>query len=295
MVEAEATLLEALSRRVAALASASSPSQAFRTLLEATLLGSPRAAILLLRDELWRGWACVGYDDEVARMLVSTILPREQGWLAEVAGDPACGLRFRSPQDSGPDFGQPRYSEAVAIPLRAGARTLGVVLAERGPGDLPWCPPALEILASVASIRLEIDILQRKLRGPRADIGHAVRQETADPARGAANPDSATSAPEAPASLEPVPEPVERGPDARAWEEARRFARLIATDILLYNEETVIMGRRNRDLGRRLGDQIERGRETFLRRFPDLGDRGLLILREALDRVLGAGDSTLLD
>lgn len=295
MVEAEPISLVALSRRVSALASASSPSEAFRTLLEATLLGSPRAAVLLLREQAWKGWACVGHDDEVARSLGSTVLPRGQGWLDEVAGDPARGPLFRGPEESSPDFGQPRYPEAVAIPLRAGGRTLGVVLAERGPGELPWCPPALEILASVASIRLETDILQRRLRGPRADTAQAVRQESASPAREEAAPDSATTAVEAPAALEPVPEPADRGPDARAWEEARRFARLIATDILLYNEETVIMGRKHRDLGRRLGDQIERGRETFLRRFPDLGDRGLAILREALDRVLGAGDSSLLD
>ena len=68
----------------------------------------------------------------------------------------------------------------------------------------------------------------------------------------------------------------------------------MATDIRLYNEEAVMLGRRNRDLVHRLGDQLDRGEETFGRRFADLGDEGLGLLRDAYIQVLAAGDPSLL-
>ena len=77
-------------------------------------------------------------------------------------------------------------------------------------------------------------------------------------------------------------------------EEAQRFARLVATDIRLYNEEAVILGRRQGDLERRLSDLLERGREVFHRRFPELGHEGMHMLHEAYIQVLAAGDPALL-
>ena len=75
---------------------------------------------------------------------------------------------------------------------------------------------------------------------------------------------------------------------------AQRFARLVATDIRLYNEEAVVLGRRNRDLAERLGEHLVRGRQTFLRRHGSLGPAGLHILHEAFVQVLAAGDGSLL-
>jgi hypothetical protein len=77
-------------------------------------------------------------------------------------------------------------------------------------------------------------------------------------------------------------------------EDARRYARLIATDIRLYHEEAVLIGRRNRDLRRRLGDQMDRGRESFGRRFSDLGAAGVRMLEDAYVEVLAAGDEALI-
>jgi hypothetical protein len=97
-----------------------------------------------------------------------------------------------------------------------------------------------------------------------------------------------------PTGLAPVPPlSLPAATDPR-HEEARRFARLIATDIRLYNEEAVVTGRRQGDLLRRLQDPLTRGRETFVRRFGDLGDDGLRLLHEACVQVLAAGDEALL-
>jgi hypothetical protein len=94
--------------------------------------------------------------------------------------------------------------------------------------------------------------------------------------------------------LAPAAPPVPRQSSDPRQDEARRFARLIATDIRLYNEEAVVVGRRQGDLLRRLQDPLARGREAFVRRFGDLGDDGLRLLHEACVQVLAAGDEALL-
>ena len=77
-------------------------------------------------------------------------------------------------------------------------------------------------------------------------------------------------------------------------EEARRYARLVATDIRLYNEEAVVVGRKQRDLVTRLAEPMRRGRESFARRFPDLGAAGAKLLDDAYTHVLAGGDASLL-
>ena len=69
------------------------------------------------------------------------------------------------------------------------------------------------------------------------------------------------------------PDLHEPGPAAarrrRREDDARAYARLLLSDIRLYNEEDVILGRMNADISRRLGAQIERARALYRRRFQD--------------------------
>jgi hypothetical protein len=84
-------------------------------------------------------------------------------------------------------------------------------------------------------------------------------------------------------------------PKSQHLDEARRYAKLVATDVRLYNEEAVILGRQHGDLADRLWVHLQRGREAFLRRFPDLGsEEGLALLHDAYVQVLAGGDSALL-
>ena len=56
--------------------------------------------------------------------------------------------------------------------------------------------------------------------------------------------------------------------DSQGEETARRYARLVVSDIRLGNEPAIRLGREHRDLGDRLRPQIERARETYLQRIP---------------------------
>ena len=75
---------------------------------------------------------------------------------------------------------------------------------------------------------------------------------------------------------------------------ARRYARLLVSEIKLYNETAVHEGRAHRDLTRRLGDEIERARRLYEERVPaNVADRAQHFHHE-LVHTLAGGDPSLL-
>ncbi|HZU22958.1 MAG TPA: hypothetical protein VE998_09015, partial [Terriglobales bacterium] len=57
------------------------------------------------------------------------------------------------------------------------------------------------------------------------------------------------------------------GADAEVHKKARRFAKLLVDEIVLYNKQKVAEGRQNRDLYDRLHDDIEKSRAAYNKRF----------------------------
>jgi len=88
---------------------------------------------------------------------------------------------------------------------------------------------------------------------------------------------------------------TDRSPEEEAsHEEARRFARLLVSEIKLYNEDEVERGRSEKDLGERLRDDIERSREMFEKRIPTEVRDGHDYFRDELVRILADGDADAL-
>jgi hypothetical protein len=84
--------------------------------------------------------------------------------------------------------------------------------------------------------------------------------------------------------------PLPAGDEAR-HEEARRLARLLVSEIRLYNEEQVEEGRRRRDVYQRLRDDIERSRQMYEDRIDDRVRESTDYFQQELVRILGAGDA----
>jgi hypothetical protein len=291
--------LETLDRRMAELASFLSPSEIFRALLEGTVVGAPRAAIFLSRDGRWKGWSSVGYSTKAAQVQRLTTAPADSGWLAALAAEEDVRWRSLSAGESVPDFGQPHEAEAVGLPVRVGGKAVAILIAQRRSEEQPWSPAALSILCQAARLRLELDLAWRRLKAQSGAVSVAGSPPPAGPPRATVD-DERPGAPAvavAPSATEIAPwSGVASGAadvDPRR-EEARRYARLVATDIRLYNEEAVAVGRRERDLAARLGEQLQRGREAFSRRFPDLGPDEMQLLDDAYVQVLAGGDPSLI-
>jgi len=89
------------------------------------------------------------------------------------------------------------------------------------------------------------------------------------------------------------------GPAAAATGEdpaqaARRFARLLVSEIKLYNETAVREGRQHRDLGRRLSAEIERARRTYEERVATTVPDRHRHFHQELVQTLAGGDPSLL-
>lgn len=82
--------------------------------------------------------------------------------------------------------------------------------------------------------------------------------------------------------------------DQKSHDEAKRFARLVVSEIKLYNESKVSEGRRNRDLYERLKDDIERGRQMYTERVPAPVRDATNYFFDELVRILAGGDASAL-
>jgi hypothetical protein len=94
----------------------------------------------------------------------------------------------------------------------------------------------------------------------------------------------------------PAPPPAPAAPsvppeEQKAHDDAKRFARLVVSEIKLYNEAKVNEGRRNKDIYERLKEDIERGRQMYNDRVgAPVRDKSNYFVDE-LVRILAGGDA----
>ena len=82
--------------------------------------------------------------------------------------------------------------------------------------------------------------------------------------------------------------------DAKKHDEARRFARLLVSEIKLYNESKVEQGRRNNDLYERLKEDIDRSRQMYDERISDDVRKTSNYFYDELVRILADGKAEAL-
>ncbi len=82
--------------------------------------------------------------------------------------------------------------------------------------------------------------------------------------------------------------------DETLHEEAQRLARLLVTEIKLYNEEEVEEGRRNRNIYQTLREDINRSRQIYEERINEKIRAETDYFHEELVRILAGGDADAL-
>jgi hypothetical protein len=114
---------------------------------------------------------------------------------------------------------------------------------------------------------------------------------------------SAASAPEAvPEPPPPPPAPAPAAVDVsrlseeeqKVHKDAKRFAKLLVSEIELYNKAKVADGRKSKDIYKRLKVDIERSRQTYEKRFGKTAAKQVDYFHEELVRSLATGDTSLL-
>ena len=161
-------------------------------------------------------------------------------------------------------------------------------------GTSPGLRPPVPVAAAPDGTGPRISMGTGTMR-PQAAPSTVFRPPTTPPSRAPAplmTPGPAVAAPSRPPSTPPAralaPE------DQKAHDDAKRFARLVVSEIKLYNEAKVTEGRKTKDIYERLKEDIERGRQMY-------HDRVSVPVRESSDyfhdelvRILAGGDPTAL-
>jgi hypothetical protein len=165
-----------------------------------------------------------------------------------------------------PPFASSDTVEAAAFPIELDGKAVAVLYVERQDTEVPALnPAALEVLARHAARALEALTAFKAARAlAPADTG----------------------------SMSPAP-PANAGADQE--EAARRYARLVISEIKLYNEDAVAEGRRAGDLATRLGGEIARARALYEQRVPVHFRGAAEHFQAELVRTLGGGDATLFE
>jgi len=226
-------------------------------------------------------------------------LPELEPGPAELAGDePVLELDL---DEELPEAGEEpiswRTEEGAEAPEAGGApMTEAVEPAEAAPPTEPPAPMAAEAEAPVEEIE------ESPATAPEVPEVPEQPATTTTSAFAGAAPDLPSGGPIEPptdiqgpglAFSDKGPEAGATGDDA-AHQEARRLARLLVSEIQLYNQDEVEEGRRNGDIYERLKDDIDRSRQLYEERVaPDLRESTDYFYQE-LVRQLGAGDAKAL-
>jgi len=161
--------------------------------------------------------------------------------------------------------------------------------------------PAAAAPAPAATVAVSPEIVrQAQEAAPRPAEPAAPRPvppPAAPPAQPAAPPPSAPPAAEDRPSTQYVPPPevakaaaTPVSEDAKKHDDAKRFARLLVSEIKLYNEAKVDQGRKNHDLYERLKEDVDRSRQMYDERVPEDVRKVSNYFYDELVRILADGN-----
>jgi hypothetical protein len=191
---------------------------------------------------------------------------------------------------------------AKVIDVLSGAARAATVAGGTSPGIRPAVPaePAVDSPASGIN-RLGGTGTMRPVAAPPLRPAPPPAPSLAPPPAPAALPARpSTSPPLRPAAFTPPPPPVMApaparsalsAEDQKAHEDAKRFARLVVSEIKLYNEAKVTEGRKTKDIYNRLKEDIERGRQMYIDRVPAPVRDAADYFQDELVRILAGGDA----
>jgi hypothetical protein len=256
---------ERLAEALRALDRAGSLSEILTTLATVAGREAPRAAVLLVRGDNLVGWRFVGFAEQSAAFEAPLA---ESGIIAEAVRSETTVSSETSTAAAPPFADAGGGGERLAIPIAIGGQVVAALYADRGSVDRDARPPRF-------GWSLTLEMLAR----------HAARALEAVTAFRTAQLMTEAS---------PQSKPSGTGTASEEEHAARRYARLLVSEIKLYHGAEVAAGRRERDLAIRLGGEITRARALYEQRASSHGPATPDYFEEELVRTLADGDASLL-
>ncbi len=255
---------------IRALDHSTSLTHALETLTEHAAAVAGRAAVFVLSGDRLSSFCTAGFPSTNGTPY-ETSLPG--------AGLLSQAVRSRDLQTSSLDIPPPPFAAigaehtAVAVPLSVGERVVAVLYAD-------GATAAFELYGSKhghATNRDWVEAIDAMARHASLVLGAVTAARTVQAVGGRIGD----------ALVPPAPRVEEE-------ERARRYARLLLSEIKLYNEPAIRLGRQQRDLLHRLRSEIDRARRLYEERVPPaIGGRATYFQQE-LVQTLADGDAALL-
>ncbi|MFN7928010.1 MAG: hypothetical protein U0Y68_08690 [Blastocatellia bacterium] len=259
------------------------------TLVQHAAHYTPRVVFFVIKGGNAIGWKATGFSNGLTDDTVRSLqLPLSAN---SVLHDAATALHTVAVHNAATgalgsyDF---PVAHAVAVPLVIRGKAAAILYADSGAEGGAIQLDALESLMQVTSMAIELLPVRRNQPAaqPAVAAQPAPQPAPAPPSAPAPAPTfgfpppAAEEAPAAvvtpigaevkeaiPATASATPPPAAQGDDeVRAHNDARRFARLLVSEIKLYNEQKVIEGRRAHDLYERLKEDVDRSRQMYEKR-----------------------------
>jgi GAF domain len=248
-----------------------------------------RVGVLLVRDGQLRAWRFIGFDPAMDDASALELPLEGAGIIAEAVKTGQTAFAESGHSANVPSFAQlPPGSEMLAVPIAMAGQVVAVLYADQAANETAgeghraslfvW-PAILEVLARHATRCLEATTAFRAAQflTERPETSVALTASRAVSGRGGESPRGASE--------------LNKGDEDEA---ARRYARLLISEIKLYHEPEVIAGRRGRDVAVRLGGAIARARVLYEQRVPAAVRSATDHFHAELVRTLVDGDPSLL-
>lgn len=265
--QSQLAAIERLLESVRSISRARSLSDMLAALVRAAAAEAPRAAVLIVNGRDLQAFAQQGFGPAIGsatRISVNDGMLAQALRLAEpvVSGDET---RVRAPEFASLDADR----AALAVPILVGDQVVALLYADDGGDDAPevpaaW-PEAIQILGRHAAACLAHLTAVRTVQAMGLSGGGGV-------ARPAATAEASSD--------------DENG--------ARRYARLLVSEIKLYNESAVRLGRQKHDLLERLRPEIDRAQRLYEERVPPAVGARSSYFQQELVQTLADGDPALL-
>jgi hypothetical protein len=253
---------------------ATSLTEALAAAVRGAALESPRAALFIVNGAVLEEWPVEGVPPVDAGPIRAD--GREAGFLADVLRTGETLTLDGTNGQTAPMFaGLSTGRRAIAVPFVLDGRPVAVLYADEGSDGQPlasWLETvqilgrhATSVVTSLTAVRTAqaMGLVARRSFGAGGGVG------VVDSPAGLATEDDVQG--------------------------ARRYARLLVSEIKLYNEGAVRVGRERRDLRTRLGDEISRARRVYEERVgPSVPDRDTYFQQE-LVQTLAEGDASLFE
>jgi GAF domain len=236
---------------------AQSLTQTLEALLQHAGAIAGRAALFVVNGDRLKALKAVEIPEIDVRTVESSIGARDLLGRAIQTGQPM----FASPDLPAPPFARLAADRpAMATPLMIGGSAVAVLYADPGSANPPaeWTD-AVDLVA----------------RHGAAVAGLRAAARTLDVLRGDTSGGTSNG-------------------NGNSEESARRYARLLVSEIKLYNEPAVRLGRQHRDLRKRLRAEIDRAQRMYEERVPPAVGGRDQVFHQELVQTLADGDPALL-